>query len=161
MSTWDNKHMIIAMLMAPILALVAYFGVNFMLSEDPLVAEAGQSYQLVEKPNCRYASGVCGLKNNEFELTFTFVLLDEGRLRLMLESVHPLDGVLTALVENEGDETPPLEMLPAGSDGLSWSLDIPRPDPENHRMRLVASAGGAHYFGDIAMKFTLAKSVDN
>ena len=53
MIVWKNKHVLIATLMAPVLALIAYFGVNALVGEKPHAAEAGQSYVLVEKPNCR------------------------------------------------------------------------------------------------------------
>jgi len=155
---WKNKHVLIATLMAPVLALIAYFGVNALVGETPHVAEAGQSYVLVEKPNCRHSGGICGLKNGDFELTLSFEWLDNGRMLLELESVHALDGVLVALVESEASETPPVDMRPVGNDGLTWSLDIAHPDPDNHRLRLVASANQALYFGDIAMKFTVIES---
>lgn len=161
MSAWKNKHVVIATLMAPVLALIAYFGVHHMLGEEPRVAEAGQSYQLVEKPNCRYGSGACGLKNSSFELTLTHEWLGDSRMLLKLESIHPLDGVLLAMAENETDEGQPVEMQAITNDGLSWSLEMGRPDPDNNRLRLVASAGGALYFGDVSTKFTLERdSID-
>ena len=153
MSFFKNKHLLIATAMAPMLGLASYFGVNFLLSEKPLVAEAGQSYQLVEKSNCRYSSGICGLKNVDFELTLSFERLNDGQLLLKLESAHPLDGVMLALVENGTDEKQPVEMRPLGADGLIWSLNIARPDLERDRMHLVASSNGTLYFGDAAMKF--------
>ena len=158
MIVWKNKHVLIATLMAPVLALIAYFGVNALVSETPHVAEAGQSYVLVEKPNCRHSGGICGLKNGDFELTLSFEWLDNGRMLLELESVHALDGILVALVESEASETPPVDMHPVGNDGLTWSLDIAHPDPDSHRLRLVASANNVLYFGDIAMKFTVIES---
>ena len=153
MSFFKNKHLLIATAMAPMLGLASYFGVNFLLSEKPLVAEAGQSYQLVEKSNCRYSSGICGLKNVDFELTLSFERLNDGQLLLKLESAHPLDGVMLALVENGTDEKQPVEMRPLGADGLIWSLNIARPELERDRMHLVASSNGTLYFGDAAMKF--------
>ena len=71
-----NRHMTIAMLMAPVLAIIAYYGVNTLVGEKPHAAEAGQSYVLVEKPNCRHHGGTCGLKNGDFELTLSFEWLD-------------------------------------------------------------------------------------
>jgi hypothetical protein len=62
MAVWSNKHVVIAALMAPVLALIANFRIGAMLGEDPQPAEAGQSYPLLEKPNCRYASGASGSK---------------------------------------------------------------------------------------------------
>ena len=161
MSNWNNKHLTVAMLMAPILALMAYFGVNFMLGEEPQAAEPGNSYLLVEKPNCRYESGVCGLKNADFELTLNYEWIGVDRMLLKLASEHPLEGVLVALVEFEAEEEHPVEMLPAGPDGLSWSLEMARPDPENQRLHLVASAAGAFYLGDVATRFTLFESTTN
>jgi hypothetical protein len=155
---WKNKHVLIATMMAPVLALIAYFGVNALVGEKPHVAEAGQSYVLVEKPNCRHSGGICGLKNGDFELTLSFEWLDNGRMLLELESVHALDGVLVALVESEASEDPPVDMRPVGNDGLTWTLDVAHPDPDSHRLRLVASANQALYFGDVATKFTVIES---
>ena len=153
-SILKNKHMVIAMLMAPVLALISYYVVNALVSETPLAAEAGQSYQLVEKPNCRRNSGNCSLKNGDFELELSFEWLDNNRMLLKLGSVHPLEGVLVALVENETDDKRPVEMRPMGDDGLVWSLDVAHPKPERHRLHLVASSNQSLYFGDVATKFT-------
>ncbi len=155
MSFLKNKHLMIATLMAPLLALAAYFAVNALLGETPHAAEAGQSYQLAEKPNCRHSGGICGLKNGDFELDLTYEWLDNGRMLLKLESAHPLDGLLLALVENEASDKQPVDMRPKGNDGLNWSLDIARPDPDRHRLHMVASANQALYFGDAALKFTI------
>ena len=152
-----NKHMVTAAIVAPILALIAYFSVNALVGESPHAAEEGQSYQLVEMPSCRYGSGHCGLKNGDFELNLSTESLDDGRMLLMLESEFPLDGVKVALVEDEADEKQPVDMRVIGVDGLRWSLEITRPDPERNRLHLVASANGSLYFGDAAMKFTLPR----
>jgi len=152
---FKNKHILTAALVAPVLALMGYFAVNALVGETPHAAEEGQSYQLVEKPNCRYSSGNCGLKNGEFELKLSTEELDDDRLLLMLKSVFPLDGVKVALIENEAAEERPVDMRPMGDDGLVWSLDIARPDPERGRLHLVASSNQSLYFGDVAMKFTL------
>ncbi len=161
MSVWSNKHVVIATLMAPVLALIAYFGASYLVGETPQAAAPGESYELVEKPNCRYSSGMCGLKNGEFELTLTFEMRGTARMLLNLESVHPLDGVLLAMTGNDSDEQTPVEMRATSSDGLNWSLELARPDPETHRLRLVASAAGALYFGDAATSFTLAEPSEN
>ena len=153
MNILKNKHMVIAMVMAPVLALVSYYAVNAMVSETPHAAEAGQSYQLAEKPNCRRGGGHCSLKNGDFELELSLEWFGDDRMLLKLGSVHPLDGVLVALVENEAGDKRPVEMRPLGDDGLLWSLDLARPDPERHRLHLVASSSQSLYFGDAAMKF--------
>lgn len=153
MAAWSNKHVIMAMLVAPVLALIAYFGIGALVGEDPQPAKAGQSYPLAEKPNCRYASGACGLKNAEFELTLSFDRLAGGRLLLKLASVHVLDGVMLAVAETDGTEQPPVAMRPEAGDGRSWSLEIDYPANESQRLHLVATTAGVYYFGDVATKF--------
>jgi hypothetical protein len=155
MSVFSNKHVVVAVLVAPVLAIVAYFGLDLLVGEKPQAAVEGHSYPLAEKPNCRYESGQCELKNADFELRMITLPLGDDRVSLTLESVFPLEGVLVALVEQASDKTPPVAMRQQGADGTTWSLDIPRPDPERHRLRLVASAGGTLYYGDVATQFTL------
>jgi hypothetical protein len=161
MSIWKNKHLVIATLMAPVMALIAYFGINAIVGEDPHVAEAGESYQLVAKPNCRYSSGECDLKNADFELTLNFERLNGNRVLLKLRSVFVLDGVLVAQAFNKTDEEQPVEMRPVGNDGLNWSVEMKDVDPEHHRLHLVASSGGSLYYGDAAMKFMLAETEED
>jgi len=157
MSFWKNKHVLIATIMAPVLGLVSYYGIGALFGEKPQKAETGQSYQLVEKPNCRYNSGLCGLKNVDFELTLSFERLGNDRLLLKLVSENPLDGVKLALVESPTDENKPRDMRATRADGLNWSLDIKLPDPERDRLHLVASSMQTLYFGDVATKFTSDK----
>jgi len=161
MSFFKNKHVLIATLMAPVLGLVTYFAVGKLVGEQPHPAEVGNTYQLIEKPNCRHGSGLglCGLKNVDFELTLSFEWLVNDRMLLKLKSEHPLDGVMLALVDGEVPENQPEAMRPMDEDGLSWSMEIPHPDPENDRLRLVASANQVLYFGDVATKFILAKTL--
>mgnify|MGYP000122606388 CR=1 FL=1 len=158
MSFWKNKHVIVATLAAPVLAIVSYFGVGAIFGEKPIPAEAGQNYRLVEKPNCRYSSGQCGLKNVDFELTISFEPLGNDRLLLNLKSENPLDGVKLALARNERDETNTRDMRHISQDGLNWSLEIPVPDPERDRLHLVASSMQILYFGDVATRFTASKT---
>ena len=157
MKILKNKHVLTATLIAPVLAVLAYLAVNALVGETPHAAEEGKSYQLVEKPNCRYNSGSCGLKNGDFELKLSTEELNDDRIRLLLESVVPLEGVKVALVEDETEEKQPVDMRPEGAEGLLWSLILPRPDPERNRLLLVASANRSLYFGDAATKFTLRK----
>jgi len=157
---FKNKHLLVATLMAPILGLIGYFGINALVGEKPHAAEAGQSYQLVEKPNCRYASGICGLKNMDFELVISYEQLDNGRMLLKLESEYPLDGVMLALAESGADEEQPVEMRAVNDDGLNWTLDVKQLDPNRHRLHLVASSNQTNYYGDVATKFTLTEKAD-
>lgn len=154
MSIFRNKHIVIAAIVAPVLALVAYFGLDTLVGESPHAAIEGQNYSLVEKPNCRYGSGYCGMKNGDFELNLDFEERGADQLLLKLESAFPLDGVMIAVMENEDEDKQPEGMQRDGDDGLHWSLLMTRPDPDRDRLRLVASARQSLYFGDVATKFT-------
>jgi hypothetical protein len=150
-----NKHVVIAMIVAPILGVISWLVTSDMIGEKPHVAEEGQSYQLVEMPNCRYDSGICGLKNGDFELKLNTAQLDDGRVLLTIVSIFPLDGVRVALAENGTDEKRPVEMQAMGDEGLEWSLEMSSPDPEVDRLHLVASSNLSLYYGDAALKFML------
>jgi len=158
MIVWKNKHVVLAMIVAPILAVLAYFGVGAIFGEKPQPAESGQVYKLVEKPNCRYASGECGLKNVDFELTLTGEPLTGDRYLLNVVSVNPIDGIKLALAQNGTDDEQPVDMRPVGNDGLKWTLAIERPDPLQDRLHLVAMAGGTLYYADAATKFTVIEA---
>jgi len=65
---FTNKHVIIAMLVAPVLAIMAWFAVDYFIGERPHAAKEGAAYTLIAKSNCRYDSGQCDLENSDFKL---------------------------------------------------------------------------------------------
>ncbi|BFM18132.1 hypothetical protein R50073_43150 [Maricurvus nonylphenolicus] len=156
MNIFTNKHVVVALLVAPILAILSYFAIDHMVGETPHAAKAGSSYQLVEKPNCRYNSGRCGLKNGEFELTLQAEWRGHTRMLLQLSSVHQLDGVKVAWAEAKegGWEAKPVDMQATNEAGTQWQVEIFPEDPQNNRIHLVASTNETLYFGDAAMAFT-------
>jgi len=154
MAFFKNKHVVTATIVAPLLAVISYYAIDFFVGEPSKPAEAGQSYKLVEKPNCRYQSGLCGLKNGDFELSLSPDWVAEDRLQLTLRSEFPLQGVLIALVENGRGEGKPAEMQAASDDGLVWSSTLAGPDPEKDRLRLVASSNDSLWYGDVSLTFS-------
>lgn len=158
MSFLKNRHVLVAALIAPVLALISYFGISYLYGEKPQMAVEGQSYPLVEKPDCRYESGKCGLKNGDFELEMRIESLGGGRVTLMLKSVFPLEGVKAALVRKGADEQQPESLQQQDADGLLWSLEMNQPDPVSDRIRLVASSQKSFYFGDAATAFSAEAS---
>ncbi len=141
---FTNKHVIIAMLVAPLLAVMAWFGVGYLTAEKPGPAQPGQSYPLVEKSNCRYDSGFCDLENEEFKLVLSLVEDSPGSV-LQLDASHALDSVLLAVASQGGDEQP-LPMQAVGADGLVWRLTLGRLPTVEQRIRVVALRGGVQYF---------------
>lgn len=158
MNILKNRHLLIASLVAPLLALMAYFSIDFLFGEKPSAAVAGQSYPLAEKPDCRYGSGHCGLKNGDFELELRVEATGSTQAMLMLRSVVPLEGIKVALVNSDVGDAEPAAMQAQDTDGLLWSLPIARPDPERDRLQLVAAYKQSLYFGDASTAFVEVES---
>ena len=91
-----NKHVIIAMIVAPILSVLAWIGVGQLAGEKPHAARPGQSYPLVEKSNCRYESGACDLQNEDFKLRLTLQATGAGA-EMVLTASHPLEGAVIGI----------------------------------------------------------------
>ncbi len=147
---FTNKHVVIAMIVAPVLAVLAWFATGQFAGEKPHAAVPGQSYPLVEMSNCRYPSGACDLHNEEFRLRLGAVA--EGSRELVLTSSHPLDGVVLGLSRPE-EESRPTMMRAVGGQGLEWRLILGSAPQPGQRIRLVAMAGGSSYFADADTAF--------
>lgn len=141
---WKNKHVIIALLVAPVLAIIAWFAVDRMVAEEPQAAVPGGAYELVAKPNCRYASGECELVNNDFQLVLA---LSDGVM--MLSASHALDSVKLALGDAAGTYGVPQALE---GDGHSWRLAFEGASTDES-IRVLASAGGASYYAETSLAF--------
>lgn len=149
-----NRHVVIALLVAPLLSVLAWFAVGRLTGEQPAPAQRGADYPLVEKSSCRWASGFCELANEDFTL----------RLRvtpdavLEVRSAYPLEGLLVSIADPGADAAPPESATAADATGLFWALSIARPGPRQ-RIRVVAAAGGSRYYGEASSSF--AQPPDN
>jgi len=151
-----NKHVVIAMIVAPVLAVLAWIAVGQFAGEQAAPAQAGREYPLVEQSNCRYASGACDLTNEEFKLRLS--LDRSGDPVLNLSASHPLDGVLIS-VGAVDDNSPPAQMRATGGQGTGWSMLLGRVPDAGERVRLVAVAGGSAYFAEASTQFMVEESV--
>ena len=145
-----NKHVIIAMLVAPILGVLAWIAVGQFAGEKPHQAQPGRDYPLVEQSNCRYDSGACDLSNEDFRLRL--VLDQSADAVLVLSASHPLDGVLLSVGTSE-QNLPPAKMRAADGQGLEWRVLLGRIPSEQERIRLVATTGGSAYFAEASTLF--------
>ncbi|MBE9539143.1 MAG: hypothetical protein IMF06_08685 [Proteobacteria bacterium] len=148
---FTNKHVIIALIVGPILAILAWLAVGQIAGEKAAVAVPGQSYPLVEKSDCRYESGHCKLENEDFKLVLTLEQRGIDSV-LVLKSVHALEGVLVS-VAGVGGETAPSAMRPGSGDKLEWMFILDEVPASGQRIHLVASSGGTQYFGDASTAF--------
>jgi len=152
---FTNKHVVIAMIVAPILAVLAWFAIGAFTGETPQPAVQGEAYPLVAKSNCRYPSGACDMENEDFRLRLVYEQGASGP-ELVLTSSHPLDGVVLGLADLD-EQTAPAVMRASDGQGMEWRMAIAtRPSPEQ-RFRLVAMAGGSSYFADAATTFLQAE----
>jgi hypothetical protein len=153
MNILKNKHFVIALLVAPILALISYFSVDAAVSEVPHVAVSGSEYELVEKPNCRYSSGHCQLNNGDFELELKGTWKDDVHLQLELESEFPLEGVMAAQIDVADSQAIPAQMIALNESRTRWGMMLVNPSIEQSRIRLAASSNQTLYYGDAGLAF--------
>jgi len=150
---FTNKHIVVAMLVAPVLAVIAYFATDYFVGERPHKAERGATYQLIERPNCRYASGKCELKNGNFLITLTPEALENGSIRLNLVSKFDLQGVKFAVLRTSESNPLPTNMAAVNNSPTNWSAILPKKITPESRIQLVVSASDSLYYGDISTAF--------
>lgn len=68
---FKNKHVIVAMIVAPILAVLAWFATGMLVDEKPHTMQKDNLYTLNVKSNCRWASGNCTLENEDVKIDIT------------------------------------------------------------------------------------------
>jgi len=152
-SILTNKHFVVAMLVTPILAVLAYFLTDYLVSERPHAAEQGASYKLVAKPNCRYPSGKCELSNGEFLITLKPEQPENGRIPLNLDANFSLKGVKIAVSQSLEDLSVPSEMQARDETNKRWQVIIEQPSSEDTHLRLVILVRGSLYFAEVTTVF--------
>ncbi len=157
---FTNKHVVAAFIITPILAVLGYMLADNLVSEKPQVAQAGNSYPLVAQSNCRFTSGECDLRNNDF---LARLVVDQGaeQPRLVVRSEHELDQVVVGLnygdsAADQGAVAP--QPMTWSADAQQWMLSLPKLTDENTQLQIVLMAGGVKYFAETAMAFTEYKT---
>ena len=149
---WKNKHVVAAMLVAPVLAILAWFAVDYLVAERPRSAEPGAAYPLVAKSNCRYRSGRCDLENADFEISLLPQQIQAADISIRLESRFPLQQATLGLVD-EGVAAPPVRMMADGSDNRAWLADIALPTSDDAMLRVGITADDATFFAEVPVVF--------
>lgn len=150
---FKNKHVVMALIVTPVLAVIGYFATDYFVSERPHQAVQGAKYQLVQLPNCRYASGQCGLKNGNFKVVVTGESDDSGSLSLQVDSVFGLEDAYVSVVQDPTDTVGPTKMLSQGDDAKVWRVNLHVTNPLQQYLRLVVTADGAVYYAETQMPF--------
>jgi hypothetical protein len=169
MSLFSNKHVVAALIISPILALVSYFAVDQVLVELPQLAQAGQSYPLLAKSNCRYESGRCDLRNADFQASLTVTTSKGGdevtRQVLQLTTSHIVQDIKVGFKDvksqHENDSGAPQSMSRADDNKKSWSHIMPMPVSLNTQLMIVIFSNGVRYYADTTMGFSEYKTSFN
>jgi len=100
LKTFKNKHVIVAMIVAPILAILSWYATGFIVDEKEHVMKDGAVYTLVVRPNCRWASGKCTLSNSDLKIDITGKYTTHT-LELNIKSPIPLSEIKIAYDKND------------------------------------------------------------
>lgn len=147
-----NKHVVAAMIVTPILAILGYLAVDVLVREKPHAAIDGDAYPLVAKSNCRYTSGQCEMKNGSLNMRIAPEFNDNGTLTLALISNQPLQSAQFAVANVEQTETQPVSWAAQNPDGTQWSATIDVPQP-NQQLQLVVHASDSIFYGETGLEF--------
>lgn len=147
-----NKHVVMAMIVAPILALISYFATDYAIGEKPSALEPGQSYPLVARSNCRYASGVCTLVNGDLEVKLSLAHTEDGQPKLQVYSNQALDGLRLAFAQNAQESTPAFPVK-TKSNAKHWQVDLSADSAQMDELRLAMLSTGATFYASVGTDF--------
>lgn len=149
---WKNKHVVIALLVTPVLSILAWYAVGNLFGEKPEAAEEGKAYKLVARSNCRYASGSCDLHNADFQLKIEPEMLAASSVALRMTSSHALQSAAFGLVDG-GSEQAPSPLTATNDEGTAWQGLLPRPASPEAKIRVAVTARGAAWYAEIPTVF--------
>jgi len=160
MSFFKNKHIITAMIVAPILAILSYYLVDLAVKEKPTIAVAGQAYKLIAKSNCRFSSGACNMENGNFKSTITVAETD-GKKTLILNTNKSLQQATIGFITSDGQESGPFELTASDAISKQWSTEFSIIADANTTLRVALSANDAHYYSETNMSFATYETTFN
>ena len=149
---FKNKHVVIAMLVAPVLAIMAWFAIDYFVAERPHAAQEGAAYTLIAKSNCRYESGRCDLENSDFKLSIRPAFATAEYVQIEMTSAFPLQSATLGLVI-DGVPAVPVPLEAAVEEALQWTGRIDRPGGDNSTLRIAVTAQGAAWYAEVPTVF--------
>ncbi|MBE9561085.1 MAG: hypothetical protein IMF15_09875 [Proteobacteria bacterium] len=147
-----NKHLILAMFVAPALAVIAYFAVDHVVSEKPHAAVQGDSYKLKANSNCRYKSGLCTLENGDVEVMLRIEIIGHDKMLVLLSSALPLQSAVVSLV-TDIDISGPIAMRIDSEEADVWSATLHGTPTETSMLRLALNISDTLYFAETSTIF--------
>jgi len=147
-----NKHLILAMFVSPVLAVIAYFAVDSFVSEKPHAAVQGDSYKLAAKSNCRYKSGMCTLENGDVEVKIRVETSGQNKILVLLDSVVHVQSAIISLVDESGNSKPTPMIFNTEKEN-TWSATFNKIPSEENILRLALNISGTHYYAETTTVF--------
>lgn len=149
---FSNKHIVTAMIVAPLLAIMSYFATDYIVSDLPEAAESGKTYSLLARSNCRYESGKCDLENGDMEVRLELLDLANGQSVLQAQSSTPLKGARIALL-NDKNEPTPMAFIQTDDKGLTWRIDVNESDLNSREIRIAMATQANTFYGSTQTDF--------
>ena len=146
-----NRHIALALVLAPLLSLLAWWATGPLLGQQPAPAQAGQSYPLVAKSNCRWSSGECHLENADIQLQLTF--LQAPRPVLIVVSSVPVDAVLVSVGVDANVRPQSLQSATGAGPSQEWRLPLAALPSSPAHIRLAVRAKGSSWYGETGLAF--------
>lgn len=150
-SILTNKHFVVALIVSPILAVVAWFAVDKIVRPEPIVAEGGAAYPLVAKSNCRYASGECALTNGDIKIVLQKVQDPESGLTKLDMQCNL--GCNFARLELLDDQRQPLQSLVFDEGSQANLTPLTAELSRATTLRFAAGLGGSTYYVETSTEF--------
>ena len=151
-SFFKNKHVILAMFIAPVLAIIAYFATDYLVSEKPHQAKQGETYKLAANPNCRYPSGRCTLRNADIEVNVRIERVADQAIKLILQSNTPVAHALASFA-TDGAEALPKTLYRSAEEQGTWNAEFSDVNLENSRLRLVLEIADSVFYAETSTVF--------
>lgn len=151
---FKNKHVLTALLVTPLLAVIAWLGVDHVVGERAAPAAAGGAYELLAQPDCRrLGGGSCTLRNAEAKILIER-MSEPTWVVLSVVTALPLQGGSVAVSDGGQYRTP--QPLVVGADG-AWRVSLPADVAATDRsLRVAFKVRGATLYAEFAAPFLLA-----
>jgi hypothetical protein len=137
-----NKHTKVAVLVAPLLALLGYIASDYFIEND---ADKTKLITLIPAPSCEVLVGGCVLISGDFKIN---VFNKAGST--VINSTFPLDEAVLFLVNEDNIATAyPLSQVQSN---YYWQAETPLRElasvSTSYKLRLIASIKGGDYISE-------------
>ena len=144
-----NRHVKIALIMAPILALASYGITGYF---QPMISQKVGDYELNLRGVCKPSDNSCVLKSGEFELMF-ISSIKKGQRQLGLISNQPISYLSMAIARNNNDFFQSKMMK--SDDKKYWQIALNNEQKLKGiiKFRLAVHSKKSNYFIENSMEF--------